>query len=371
VAGGSLLDLWRGEDRERARHAVKVVAIATVLCALALALNPYGARIYEVPVDLSRALAPSNLVNPEWLAPTWRDFPLFHLMALAVAALALLRLARGTPLAGPLAGVAAVSVTLGFASIRHIGIFFALLPLLAAPWRPTLKPGLWSGVWGVGMCVVAGVWMVVSPPAGSEFGLGLQPGRFPVAAAAFVDANLPEARLYNDVASGGYLIWSGYPRRRVFVDGRNEVHAALLRDLSTALDDGAAWQALLDRHQVDGALVLHRPDRIAYRDAATGTLAESSWSELHFPRSRWALVWWDDMGTIFVKRDGKYAPVAASSEYLFVRPEAFRLGLGGARPGAPPGAVAGELARRLAEAPASRLANDMAAVYGTDHPPGR
>jgi hypothetical protein len=371
VVAGSLLDVWRGQDRPRARHAVKSAATGTVLCSLALALNPYGARIYEVPLHLSKALALTNLVNPEWQAPSWRDFPLFHVMAAAMAALALVRLARGTPLAGPLAAIAAVTVALGFASIRHIGIFFALLPMMAAPWRPTARPGEWSGVWGVGACVVAGVWMIVSPPAGSRIGLGLQPGRFPVAAADFVDARLPDARLYNDVASGGYLIWRGYPQRRVFLDGRNEVHAALMRDLSGALDDGAAWQGLLDRHQVDGALVLYRPGRVAYRDASTGALAESSWSELHFPWSRWALVHWDDMAMIFVKRDGKYAPLAAASEYLSVRPEAFRLGLGGARPDAPAGGVARELGRRLSEDPGSRLANEMATVYGSGDPPGR
>jgi len=371
IAAGCLADWARGGDRPRALEGLRSVGLGAAACLAALAVNPFGLRVYALPWSLARALAPGNLVNPEWLPPTWLGFPLFYCMAAVMSAFALMRLARGTPLAGPLAGVAFLALALGFSSNRNIGIFFAVLPLVAAPWRPTRIPGAWTGVAGVAVCLLAGLWMIGSPPSGTEFGVGVQPGRFPVAAADYVDARLTEARLYNDVASGGYLIWRGYPRRRVFVDGRNEVHAALLRDLSSALDDGVAWQSLMDRHQVEGALVLYRAERIAFRDAATGRLSESSWSELHFPRSRWALVYWDDMAMIFVKRDGKYAPPAAGSEYLFLRPEAFRLGLGGAQEGAPGAEVSRELARRLAEDPGCRLANDMATVYGSGQPPER
>jgi hypothetical protein len=371
VAAGCLADWARGADRSRAVAALKAAGTGAALCTVALTINPYGARVYAIPWTIARALTPGNLVNPEWLPPTFLGFPLFYCMAALVSALALMRLARGTPQAGALAAVAALALALGFWSNRNIGISFALLPLLAAPWRPTRMPGEWSGVLGVAACVVAGVWMIGSPPSGTALGAGVQPGRFPAAAADYVDARLPDARLYNDVASGGYLIWRGYPGRRVFIDGRNEVHAALLQDLSRALDDGAAWQALLDRHQVDGALVLYRGERISFRDPGTGRLSESSWSELHFPRSRWALVYWDDIGMIFVRRDGKYAPPAGGSEYLSVRPEAFRLGLGGAREGVPGAEVSGELARRLAEDPGCRLANEMATVYGSGQPPER
>jgi hypothetical protein len=190
-----------------------------------------------------------------------------------------------------------------------------------------------------------------------------------VQAADFISARLDGARLYNDAAFGGYLIWRGYPQRRVFLDGRNEVHAALLRDLSAALDDGRRWQDLLARHDVEGAVVAYRADLIAARDAATGAMARSTFSELHFPQARWALVYWDDMAMVFIRRQGRFQSLAAELEYRRARPEAFKLNMpnvgeteeaGGTRGDA---ALVEEIRRKLAEDPRCELAKGMATVY--------
>ncbi len=373
VAAGVMADALR--RRESPRVPLTALALAALTGAGALAFNPWGARIYSLPLELSKALDHANLVNPEWLAPTWSGFPFFFVAALLAVAAGVRALAAGTPMAGPRLALAGLLAGLGFSSIRHIGIFFAALPLLMAPprWPPSPVPAVaWrGGAAGFGACVLATAWMLLQPPAGSSLGVEPQPGRFPVEAADFADRNLATARLYNDVASGGYLIWRAWPERLVFADGRNEVHAALLQEISTAMDDGAAWRRLLESHQVEGAIVLYRDERIAVREAGTGRLSESTWSELHFPPGEWALVHWDDQAMVFVRRNGNYAPLAAASEYLSIRPEAFRVGLGGVRSGPAGEGAPREIARRLAENPQCRLAKEMAAVYGSDHPPGR
>jgi hypothetical protein len=246
-------------------------------------------------------------------------------------------------------------------SVRHIGVFYAILPV-ALPldaWRAAGRrvPALAGGL----ICAAAAVFMFRIPPAGAHSGFGMAPARFPVVAADFAARHLADARLYNDVRFGGYLIWRGYPDRRVFIDGRNEVHARLLTELSAALDDGRRWDGLLRRHAVEGAVVAYRDEAVRLQDGSVGTF-----SETHFPQRGWALVHWDDVAMVFVRRDGRFAPLAEVGDSR-ARPEAFRLGL--LKPEqlsilSSDEALRGEIVRKLAENPDCALAKSMASVYG-------
>jgi hypothetical protein len=69
--------------------------------------------------------------------------------------------------------------------------------------------------------------------------------------------------LYNNVAWGGYLLWRLHPPRKVFVDGRNEVDPEILRDLAEARRSSRAWDELLARHAIDGAVIRYEERRLA------------------------------------------------------------------------------------------------------------
>ncbi|MDP8246635.1 MAG: tetratricopeptide repeat protein [Candidatus Tritonobacter lacicola] len=56
-----------------------------------------------------------------------------------------------------------------------------------------------------------------------RFGLGFSPMMYPREAAAFLKNAPPAGRIFNDLASGGLLIWELSPGGKVFVDGRLEV----------------------------------------------------------------------------------------------------------------------------------------------------
>ncbi|HKY31913.1 MAG TPA: hypothetical protein VJV23_05195, partial [Candidatus Polarisedimenticolia bacterium] len=340
--------------------------------AAALMLNPWGARLLVVPWHIAGALAPGNITNPEWLRPAIRDFPVFYVVLGAALAAGSVAAARRAPLSHARLAILAGIGLLALSGVRHGGFFFALLPL-ALP-LGSLAPRALSrsgGLAAAAACLAAAGWMAAVPPPGASVGIGVETGRFPERAADFVEAHLPEARLYNDVAFGGYLIWRGHPGRKVFIDGRNEVHAPLLHELARSIDDGLAWRALLDRHRIDGAVAAYRRAPVQVRRPGSAEPALATFSELHFPRSRWALVHWDETAMVFVRRDGKFAPLAATSEYLWVRPEAWLAGLPWADPGAPPGAVAAELERKLRLDPQCGLANELARVYGGGRTPGR
>jgi len=336
-------------------------SLAALVTALALLVNPYGGRIYAVPLEIARALAPQNLLNPEWVSPPLLKFPFLYVVVAGCAALAFAALRAGDP--GSCARVAMLVVTSALAlwSVRHIGVFYAILPVVLFP--AALRP---AGrrvpmLAGCAVGAAAGVFMFLVPPGGAQSGFGIASSRFPEAAADFVAGHLGDARLYNDVRFGGYLIWRGYPERRVFIDGRNEVHARLLADLAAALDDARLWDELLDRHGVEGAVVGYRDEAVRLQDGSVSTF-----SQTHFPKRKWALAHWDDVAMVFVRREGRFADLAAARDSS-IQPEAFRLGLG--KPEQPSAstadeAILNEIIRKLADDPDCTLAKSMASVYG-------
>lgn len=372
-AAGAWLDRLRAGRGapEASVRAARVASAAVGVCAAAVAVNPYGARIYLVPGEIAAALSPVNLVNPEWLVPSWSDFRWFYLAAAAVAAAAAAGVARGRPHAFARACVLLAPAALAATALRHIGVFFALVPVAldpeSLPRRLRLLPP-WAGA---AAALASALAMAQLPPAGSLVGLGFREGRYPVDAADFVQAHMPDARLYNDAGFGGYLIWRGYPGRRVFLDGRNEVHAALLKEISRALDDGRLWHELMARHGVEGAIVQYRYEPIEILDAATGIISHGTFSEAHFPLATWALVHWDDVAMVYVRRGGRLSALAEGREYRQVRPEAWRLGQL-RRETAPPAELLDEIRRKLTEDPDCQMANTMARVYGiaSPAPPG-
>src|SRR6185312_4209953 len=101
--------------------------------------------------------------------------------------------------------------------------------------------------------------------ASQEFGTGVIEGTFPIRAAALAKAAQLPAKLYNDMASGGYLAWADPIGGGVFVDGRLEVYdTPFLTDYVTAVADDARWQADADRYGIQTAIIFHRfePDRM-------------------------------------------------------------------------------------------------------------
>jgi hypothetical protein len=357
-------------------------ALVAVASGAGLLANPWGYGLLLVPFRLRSVLAMGGFVNPEWPPPPPGSFPLFWLSAVAVLAVAAIRVSRrvsprtweGLMLVGSAAWLA-------FGSIRHVGLFFVSLPFAAAaavvgPARLApgpeggkgsarrgaggLLPAGWSWVWGA----LAAAWFFFAPaiPVGPP-GFGVEAGRFPEGETDWIEAHLaPPRGLYNDVAHGGYLEWRLYPGDRAFIDGRNEVHAGLLAESAAAVGDGRLWQEMLDRHAIDAALVRYRPGRIAV-DAPGGL--RRSFAPLHFPRSRWALVHWGDAGMVFLRRDGRHGDLAAREEYRAVEPEDWEHLLERVEREGDllRQAVLADIRRRLVEEPHSRRAGDLLRAF--------
>lgn len=91
------------------------------------------------------------------------------------------------------------------------------------------------------------------------FGSGPAPGFYPHGAADFVAGRSIGGEVLNDLTMGGYLAWRWYPRRRVFIDGRLEVHAPELFTESLALQqDPRRFESVVCRFDIGAVLWSHR-----------------------------------------------------------------------------------------------------------------
>ena len=130
-----------------------------------------------------------------------------------------------------------------------------------------------------------------------DFGLGIKEGVYPAHAVDFVLENDIKGNMYNDQDFGGYILWRTYPERKVFNDPRMQVYYKLFSEF----DD---WSGLLDRHKITYA-ILEYPDTFDYK----GTL---------FPEKQWALVYWDDVAMVYVRKSGENDDVIKRFGYSYL-----------------------------------------------------
>jgi len=336
---------------------------------LALLVNPYGWRLLAVPVRLAHLVDQPFIPNPEWLSPVFSQAPFLYLAIAAALVLLALRERRADRWI-----LFVMAAVLALRHIRNVGLFFVLLPAVVAPalasWRALTvsgddhdRPYPRTNL----LATVAAILLAVSIAAAPwpRFGFGFAEDYYPTGACSFLDAEgLPSTRLYNDVRFGGYLIDRYFPPRQVFQDDRNEIHETLLREIWEIFEtsDVAGWFALLARSDVDAALLrYHPPIRVTNPDG--DDLGERGFSALWFPNRTWALVYWDDISMVLVRRETAPEELLDRHEYHVIRPddldhlrqilsadESLRL------------EAAHELTRALAAAPAGWRAREISAI---------
>jgi len=325
VLGAALLVLWMGAewgqgllDGKGFPGGIRRAAICLV-SSLGVLANPWGWRLLRVPLEIRDIVLSGHAPNMEWAPPDFQQFPLFFLAV--AAALVVLGIGFREVDFSPALVTAVVSI-LAFQHLRNLGFFFLLLPLALARPAASLEKRIRFPE-GEGRLLAAALLALVSLHfvrgnlvAGERGYLDLvEPRR----AVDFMESHHVGGRLFNDVLFGGYLIWRRYPGHRVFIDGRNEIYEPLLGEIFEAVNDGGKWQALLERHRIDAALLRRgQMQSVKYPPSHPGDEVRTelrAFSAAHFPASRWALVYWDDHALLFVHRDDPAAAPLLAREY--------------------------------------------------------
>ena len=277
----------RAPAEARPRPRLFLAAVASLAATL---LTPYGVRGWVLPLRLLfQRIGGDNVYSrsiAEFQAPFggfgWTSsVQAFALLAL-ITAPALVRARRDLHLSEALLLVAFFALAL--LARRNIALFALVAlavgtPLIAAALRSLsggrrAAPSSDDGAGGApawiasGLAAAAGLALLAAVCTdrfyardGTQryFGRGEAPGFYPAGAADFVLARSLPGETMHDMTVGGFLAWRWFPGRRVFLDGRLEVHdpevyAAYLKSLS----DPEAFEDLARRFRIGVVVWSHR-----------------------------------------------------------------------------------------------------------------
>jgi tetratricopeptide (TPR) repeat protein len=147
-----------------------------------------------------------------------------------------------------------------------------------------------------------------------RFGPAVHDGIFPRSAVAFLKSAGVSGNMFNTYGIGGYLIWNLWPEQRVFIDGREDVYyeSGVLEEYLECFESRDRWNNLVSKYDIDFA-ILNYPENVPTRP-------ERSREVIAFPRKTWALVYFDDVVTIYLRRNRMNDAVIQNYEIHFVQP---------------------------------------------------
>ena len=333
---------------------LRIVGAVGGLALLASLLNPYGWDAVTLPFRLAGSEWFTQEIN-ELQRPRIADHPI----ALALGVLLLIALLlniRRAPI-GPVV-LAAPFAWLAVSGARFVFLF----PLVAAP---LIARGLSDAVgrlrdarWHTPVTIVTataaaglviGVVLAVANAAPLRLaerspGIGVDARAVPEGALAYLDRIGMQGPVFNAFHFGGYIAWRDFPRRAPIIDGRGWVPHDLIEEIHFARVYPAHLSRLQRAYGFEAAVM----DYATFAGAPLDDVLPGADAALNSPE--WALVYWDDVALVYVRRTGSLAAVAARDEYRFLRPANGAAALSRALvAGAPADAVAGEIARNARE----------------------
>jgi tetratricopeptide (TPR) repeat protein len=251
----------------------------------------------------------------EWQPPVWHEQPFFFFL-LGLVWLLMLLTYRKIKLADllPVLAFSYMAVT----SYRNIPLFLiAGLPVLAGHGQdffralfPKMRPQPGRRPWPLlaGTAALLGI-LALAATQGYAFRLGEIEAFYPADGLAWLSQQPWEGRLLTHDIWGGFTGWTTHNRYKVFMDGRMPTFGPLLYADYRKIIWGDAEQCLplLDRYQIEGILVSPKNELRLYMQL---------WQS-----GAWALIYWDDVCLLYVRRGGANQKLIDRYEYRYVDPK--------------------------------------------------
>ena len=317
---------WRPTDvRVPTWRQLGVVAAVLVGVLVATLLNPHGLDPLTLPFRLAdRPWYRQEIFELQPPQPTLWPGP-FVMAALVL--LSLLTTATRLPVIPGL--LALPFVRLGLSAVR----FVYLLELVTAPIvarqvvvlaghaRAKLERVAIVALAGVATVIATAVFLLTLAGAGpltderKTAGFGVDTRWVPDGALRYLDARGIGGRLFNAFHFGGYIAWRDFPRRVPIIDGRGHVSPSLLEEIHFARVYPRHLERLHAAYGFEAAVM----DYATYSgEAVENVIGPDADAGLASPD--WALVYWDDVALVYLRRQGPHAAVVARDEYRHVRP---------------------------------------------------
>ncbi len=131
---------------------------------------------------------------------------------------------------------------------------------------------------------------------------------YPFGACEFIKNNHIKGNIYNPCGWGSFIIYANYPDIKVSLDGRAEVYGEISFILNEFMANNPTPQLdVFDKMNVDLVLLDY-------------TIKSNIYQYLFNNQSKWALVYWDDAGLLYLRRTEKHRPIIEAHEYKYAVP---------------------------------------------------
>ena len=309
---GSVLDFLipkDSEDKEKGKKDILLYGKVGFLSICASLLNPHGYKTLLFPFQIMGQKLNVDRIS-EWLSPNFHEvLPYEYMLLTLVVILGFSKF----KLSFIEAGLVILWTHLSLHSVRY-GPLFAIIviPIMAIRLEGLMKDGREAGnrllsriydfserigmtsgsVKGHAIPIIAVILAAaVTVNSGRIFGMPLLDYRFdkkklPVDAVEFAEKNGIKGRIFNTYHFGGYLIYRGFPKEGVFVDGRADMYNEFLKNYYNVVDIKQEWKDVLKKFDIDWMLIT----------------ANSSLSVLLLETDEWRLTYADKVANIFVRK---------------------------------------------------------------------
>lgn len=123
------------------------------------------------------------------------------------------------------------------------------------PARPPSRPALILN-WALLVLVAAAVLVKIALPLNPATTTSAIGEYAPVGAANYLKATPTPGRLFNSYNFGGYLAWTLYPERLIYVDGRTDLYDdEFLNEYLNAYQAGTGWEQTFAKYGIGTVVV--------------------------------------------------------------------------------------------------------------------
>ena len=148
------------------------------------------------------------------------------------------------------------------------------------------------------------------------FGLSTDYEQLPEGGLKYLDERGINGRLFNTFQWGGYITWRDHPKRMTFVDGRGAISSDLLESLGKARFQPNVLNNLSERYGFEVVLLHYNP---IVSKALQSKNPDVDLGLFAAPKD-WALVYWDDISMVYLRRTSSLKNIVDKDAYHYVRP---------------------------------------------------
>lgn len=291
----------------------KVISILVIsfITFIAGFINPNTYNAYLYPFVALKSMKGAGINVAEFTPPTWQTDHLFFIF-LAISSVIILVNIKRASIAHLLLFVLFSVTSLRFS--RNIA-FWAIIsvPIISIyadeiknRFRKREVNGIIPVILVTIIVVLSASPYVYGTMKNGWWGAGVKERWFPEGAVQFINENRIGGNMYNSYEFGGYLIWRTYPQRRVFIDGRNDVYPELM--IEERMLGALGFENIIDKFNINYTLFSFTQGNPEYINP-----------DPYFGQGL-ALVYWDDVAMVFVKRTPENSALIERFEYRAVKP---------------------------------------------------